>query len=114
MQVSPSEGWIYREAENVNLTTLDINDLERELYVIKTTFTNNENMSSTSEEVVVDLSTMTSVFTTTSLPDKTSVPFAASGSCAAALGTGSWVVVAVATFLLGVLLTAVAMLVVFR
>ena len=61
MQVSPSEGWIYREAEHVNLTTLDINDLERELYVIKVTFTNNENMSSTSEGVVVDLTTSESI-----------------------------------------------------
>ena len=57
MQVSPSEGWLYQGAENVNLTTLDIGDLERELYVIKVTFTNNENMSSTSEGVVVDLTT---------------------------------------------------------
>ena len=57
---------------------------------------------------------MTSVFTTTSLPDKTSGPCAVCGSSAAALGTGSWVAVAVAAFLLGVLLTAVAMLVVSR
>ena len=68
MQMSPSEGWIYRGAEHVNLTRLDIDDLERELYVIKVTFTNNENMSSTSEGVVVDLTTSEAIdFTSESL-----------------------------------------------
>ena len=55
--LSPSEGWLYQGAEHVNLTTLDIGDLERELYVIKVTFKNNENMSSNSEGIVVDLTT---------------------------------------------------------
>ena len=54
------------------------------------------------------------MFTTPRLPDKTSGPWAASGASTAVLSTGSWIIVAVASFLLGVLLTAVAMRVVLR
>ena len=61
----------------------------------------------------IDCHADTVVFTTTSRPDRTSGPCAVCGSSAAVLGTGSWII-AVAAFLLGVVLTAVAMLVVFR
>ena len=67
MQVSPSEGWFYQGAEHVNLTTLNIDVLKYELYVIKVTITNNENMSSTSEGVVVDLR-ITEAISSTSEP----------------------------------------------
>ena len=54
---SPSERWLYREAEHIDQMTLKINFFMHEMYEIKVTITNNENISSTSETSVVDLRT---------------------------------------------------------
>ena len=55
-KTSPAENWLYREA-CVRQSVLNIDFFKHELYEIKVTVTNNENISATSETVDVDLRT---------------------------------------------------------
>ena len=54
---SPTGGWLYTDVERVNQTQLSVDVLSYGVYEVIVTATNNENISSTSDVVLVSLTT---------------------------------------------------------
>ncbi|KAI0234091.1 hypothetical protein LSAT2_015703 [Lamellibrachia satsuma] len=102
-QASTNGQWSYKKVERVTNIDLAITDLAPEMYEVKVTATNNEGLTSISDSITVNLLT-----TSSSQSTENKAPVAAG------LGTGPVIGVAVSTFVLGGLVTAVILINVMR
>ncbi|KAI0218665.1 hypothetical protein LSAT2_029625, partial [Lamellibrachia satsuma] len=87
-QLSQNDTWSYKEAETMNQTQLTIDVLSYELYEVKVTAMNNENISSTSETRIADLRTTTTTTTTTTTPLRSNTQGTVAGKGKAQTGGG--------------------------